>query len=103
MFKNISEKLFLIFVSLGIVLELIALGWMVNNYFESKYRDKVRAELVGKGMTPEEAKEWNNKVMLDVVRAKEWENREKALKENTTPNVDIKMMKSVVDAMGNYN
>ena len=96
-----SEKLFIIFVSLGIALELIALGWMVNNYLESKHGSKVRAELVGKGMTPEEAKEWHNKVMLDyLVRAKEWENREKALKENTTPNVDIKMMKSVVDAMG---
>ena len=98
-----TEKLFLIFVSLGIVLELIALGWMVNNYFESKDRDKVRVELVGKGMTPEEAKEWHNKVMLDVVRAKELENREKAFKENTTPNVDLKIMKNVVDAMGNYN
>ena len=95
-----SEKLFIIFVSLGIAIELIALGWMVNNYFENKHGSKVHAELVGKGMTPEETKEWHNKVMLDVVRAKEWENREKALKENTTPNVDIKMMKSVVDAIG---
>lgn len=95
-----SEKLFIIFVSLGIAIELIALGWMVNNYLESKHGSKVHAELVGKGMTPEETKEWHNKVMIDLNRAKEWENREKALKENTTPNVDIKMMKSVVDAMG---
>ena len=95
-----SEKLFMIFVSLGIALELIALGWMVNNYFESKHGSKVHSELVGKGLTPDEYKEWHNKVMLDLVRAKEWENREKALKENTTPNVDIKMMKSVVDAIG---
>lgn len=95
-----SEKLFIIFVSLGIAIELIALGWMVKSYTESKHGNKVHSEIVGKGMTPEEVKEWNNKVMLDVIRAKEWENREKALKENTTPNVDIKMMKSVVDAMG---
>lgn len=81
---TLSEKLFLIFVSLGIAIELIAFGWMVNNYLESKHRSKVRSEFVGKGMTPEEYKEWNNKVMLDVIRAKEWENREKALKENTT-------------------
>lgn len=95
-----SEKLFIIFVSLGIALELIAFGWVLNTYLESKHGSKVHSEIVGKGMTPEEAKEWNKKVMLDVIRAKEWENREKALKENTTPNVDIKMMKSVVDAMG---
>lgn len=98
-----SEKFFLIFVSLGIAFELLAFGWMLNNYFESKYRDKVSVESVEKGMTPEEAKEWHNKVMFDVIRSKELENREKALKENTTPNVDIKTMKSVVDAMGNYN
>lgn len=95
-----SEKLFTIFVSLGIVIELLVLGWMVNNYLESKHGSKVHSELVGKGLSPDEYKEWHNKVMLDLVRAKEWENREKALKENTTPNVDIKMMKSVVDAMG---
>lgn len=95
-----SEKLFIIFVSLGIALELIAFGWVLNTYLESKHGSKVHSEIVGKGMTLEEAKEWNKKVMLDVIRAKEWENREKALKENTTPNVDIKMMKSVVDAMG---
>lgn len=95
-----SEKLFIIFVSLGIALELIAFGWVLNTYLESKHGSKVHSEIVGKGMTPEEAKEWNKKVMFDVIRAKEWENREKALKENTTPNVDIKMMKSVVDAMG---
>ena len=95
-----SEKLFIIFVSLGIALELIAFGWVLNTYLESKHGSKVHSEIVGKGMTPEEAKEWNKKVMLDVIRAKEWENREKALKENTTPNVDIKMMKSVVNSMG---
>ena len=95
-----SEKLFIIFVSLGIAIEMFALGWMVKTHLESKHGNKVHSEIVGKGMTPEEVKEWNHKVMLDVIRAKEWENREKALKENTTPNVDIKMMKSVVDAMG---
>lgn len=95
-----SEKLFIIFVSLGIALELIAFGWVLNTYLESKHGSKVHSEIVGKGMAPEEAKEWNKKVMLDVIRAKEWENREKALKENTTPNVDIKMMKSVVNSMG---
>lgn len=95
-----SEKLFIIFVSLGIALELIAFGWILNTYLESKHRSKVHSEIVGKGLTPDEYKEWHNKVMLDVVRAKEWENREKALKENTTPNVDIKMMKSVVNSMG---
>ena len=95
-----SEKLFLIFVSLGIALELIAFGWILNTYLESKHGNKVHSELVGKGLTPEETKEWHNKVMIDLIRAKEWENREKALKENTTPNVDIKMMKNVINSMG---
>ena len=95
-----SEKLFIIFISLGIAIELLFLGWMVNNHLENKYREKVRAEKVGSGMTTEEVKEWQNKAMLNVIRAQEWENREKALKENTTPNVDIKMMKSVVNSMG---
>ena len=95
-----SEKLFIIFISLGIAIELLFLGWMVNNHLENKYREKVRAEKVGSGLSTEEVKEWQNKAMLNVIRAQEWKNREKALKENTTPNVDIKMMKSVVNSMG---
>ena len=70
-----SEKLFIIFISLGIAIELLFLGWMVNNHLENKYREKVRAEKVGSGMSTEEVKEWQNKVMLNVIRAEEWKNR----------------------------
>lgn len=48
------KKLFLIIVSLVIAFEMIAVGWMLNSYFESKHGSKVHSELVGKGMTPEE-------------------------------------------------